>query len=98
MRNKSSDDFRTNLCLGNKITEDYEITSEQKKLALDVAKASGLVWCGVDLMPLKNGKTLVVEYNGAPGPMTDYSADPETLCKMNEEFYAKFLETINKMC
>jgi hypothetical protein len=48
-------------------------------------------------MPLKNGKTIVVEYNGAPGPMTDYSADPETLCKMNEEFYAKFLETINKM-
>lgn len=97
MRNKSSDDFRTNLCLGNKITEDYKITPEQKKLALDVAKASGLIWCGVDLMPLKNGKTIVVEYNGAPGPMTDYSADPETLCKMNEEFYAKFLETINKM-
>lgn len=97
MRNKSSDDFRTNLCLGNKITEDYKITPEQKKLALDVAKASGLVWCGVDLMPLKNGKTIVVEYNGAPGPMTDYSADPETLCQMNEEFYAKFLETINKM-
>ena len=43
------------------------------------------------------GKTIVVEYNGAPGPMTDYSADAETLCKMNEEFYANFLETINKM-
>ena len=50
------------------------------------------------IVKLKDGRILVVEYNGAPGPMTDYSADPETLCKMNEEFYAKFLETINKMC
>ena len=62
------------------------------------AKASGLVWCGVDLMPLKNGKTYVVEYNGSPGPMTDLNMNPEDVEKANEVFYSKFLETINKMC
>ena len=98
MRNKSSDDFRTNLSLGNTLKEDIKLTPEQKKIALDTAKASGLIWCGVDLMPIKNGKTYVVEYNGSPGPMTDLNMNPEDVEKANEVFYGKFLETINKMC
>ena len=98
MRNKSSDDFRTNLSLGNTLNEDIKLTPEQKKIALDTAKASGLVWCGVDLMPLKNGKTYVVEYNGSPGPMSDLNMNKEDVEKSNEVFYGKFLETINKMC
>ena len=98
MRNKSSNDFRTNLSLGNTLKEDIKLTPEQKKIALDTAKASGLVWCGVDLMPLKNGKTYVVEYNGSPGPMSDLNMNKEDVEKSNEVFYGKFLETINKMC
>lgn len=96
-RNKSNEDFRTNLSLGNSLSTDVKLTPEQAKLAKDVAKASGLMWCGVDLMPLKNGKTIVVEYNGSPGPMTE-NTSPEELEKSNEVFYASLLETINKMC
>ena len=97
MRNKSGEDFRTNLSLGNTITPNIKITPEQRKLALDVAKASGLIWCGVDLMPLKNGKTYVVEYNGAPGTMSE-NLSQEELEKANEMFYTTLLETINKLC
>ena len=98
MRNKSSDDFRTNLSLGNTLKEDIKLTPEQKKIALDTAKASGLIWCGVDLMPIKNGKTYVIEYNGSPGPMTDLNMDQEDIESANEVFYGKFLDAINKMC
>ena len=98
MRTKGDNDFRTNLSVGNTLKEDIKLTPEQKKIALDTAKASGLIWCGVDLMPLKNGKTYVVEYNGSPGPMTDLNMNPEDVEKANEVFYSKFLETINKMC
>ena len=98
MRNKSSDDFRTNLSLGNTLKEDIKLTPEQKKIALDTAKASGLIWCGVDLIPIKNGKTYVIEYNGSPGPMTDLNMSQEDVEQSNEVFYDKFLETINKMC
>ena len=98
MRTKGDKDFRTNLSLGNTLKEDIKLTPEQKKIALDTAKVSGLIWCGVDLMPLKNGKTYVVEYNGSPGPMSDLNMSQEDLEKSNEEFYGKFLETINKMC
>ena len=98
MRTKGDNDFRTNLSLGNTLKEDIKLTPEQKKIALDTAKASGLIWCGVDLMPLKNGKTYVVEYNGSPGPKTDLNMSPEDVEKANEVFYSKFLETINKMC
>ena len=98
MRTKGDNDFRTNLSLGNTLKEDIKLTPEQKKIALDTAKASGLIWCGVDLMPLKNGKTYVVEYNGSPGPMTDLNMSQEDVEKANEVFYGKFLETINKMC
>ena len=98
MRNKSSDDFRTNLSLGNTLNEDIKLTPEQKKIALDTAKASGLIWCGVDIMPIKNGKTYVIEYNGSPGPMTDLNMGQEDIERANEVFYGKFLEAINKMC
>ena len=98
MRTKGDKDFRTNLSLGNTLKEDIKLTPEQKKIALATAKASGLIWCGVDLMPLKNGKTYVVEYNGSPGPMSDLNMTQEDLEKSNEVFYSKFLETINKMC
>lgn len=97
MRTKGDKDFRTNLSLGNTLKEDIKLTPEQKRIALDTAKASGLIWCGVDLMPLKNGKTYVVEYNGSPGPMSDLNMTQEDLEKSNEVFYSKFLETINKM-
>jgi hypothetical protein len=48
-------------------------------------------------MPLKNGKTYVVEYNGAPGTMSE-NLSQEELEKANEMFYTTLLETINKLC
>ena len=98
MRAKGGKDFRTNLSLGNSQINDIKLTPEQKKIALDTAKASGLIWCGVDLLPLKNGKTYVIEYNGAPGPPSELTTDQETLEKTNEEFYTNLIDTINKLC
>lgn len=97
MRKKGDEDFRTNLSLGNQQI-DYKLSPEQKKIALDTAKASNLVWCGVDIMPLKNGKNVVVEYNGAPGPPSEIIGDKKQLEKINEEFYKKFIETLDGLC
>lgn len=97
MRNKGDKDFRTNLSLGNTQTDGIELTDEQKEIVLNTAKASGLAWCGVDLLPLTNGKNVVIEYNGSPGPPSELTTDQETLEKSNIEFYSSLLETINKM-
>ena len=58
-------DFRTNVSLGND-TETYELNSEEKKLVLRAAEASGCYWCGVDHM-IVDGKIHVLEANGSPG-------------------------------
>lgn len=97
MRKKSSSDFRTNISLGNSQIPDIELTPEQKELALKTAKASGLSWCGVDILPLENGSNVVIEYNGAPGPPSELTTDPETLEKSNEEFFIKLLEIIDSL-
>ena len=93
---KKGKDFRTNLSLGCDMEDDYKMTPEQEKLALDAAKASGLEWCGVDMLPLQNGNTIRVELNGAPGPSSPIN-DPnieETNCK----FFEKLVEAINELC
>lgn len=97
MRKKNSSDFRTNISLGNEQIPDLELTKEQKDLALKTAKASGLLWCGVDILPLENGSNVVIEYNGAPGPPSELTTDSETLEKTNEEFFSKLLETIDSL-
>lgn len=96
MREKHSSDFRTNLSLGNTINNDVKLTKEQEEICLKAAKASGLIWAGVDLFPTKEGKNLVIEINGAPGPMSNI--DDEENEKINHDFYTKLFETINKLC
>lgn len=94
MRKKGTSDFRTNLSLGNTM-EDYTLTDEQKDIVFAAAKASGLTWCGVDLLPLENGKNVILELNGAPGPPSEINSDD--LEKSNEEFFKSFIDTVNKL-
>lgn len=96
LRHKGKHDFRTNLSLGNSMEDDYKLTKEQEKLALDAAKISGLTWCGVDILPLQNGDNMIVELNGAPGPSSPID-DPE-IEETNHKFFAKTIETIDKLC
>ena len=93
---KKGKDFRTNLSLGCEMEDDYKLTSEQERLALNAAKASGLEWCGVDMLPLQNGKTIVVELNGAPGPSSPIN-DPN-IEETNFKFFEKLVEAINELC
>ena len=70
-RNKLDKDFRSNVSLGAD-TENIELTKEQEKIAFDVAKASKMPWCAVDIMPLKKKsldgyKNIVLEFNDSPG-------------------------------
>ncbi len=71
-REKLKGDFRSNVSLGAKPAK-VVLTDEQKKLAFDIAKASGLVWCAVDIMPLVHGSNkelgdnAILEINASPG-------------------------------
>ena len=71
-RVKLSGDFRSNVSLGAS-AEAVELTQEQKEIALNVAKISGMPWCAVDIMPLVKdsnpeiGDNVVLEYNSSPG-------------------------------
>lgn len=93
---KKGKDFRTNLSLGCDMEDDYKLTPEQEKLVKDAAMVSGLEWCGVDLLPLQNGKDIIIELNGAPGPSSPIN-DPdieETNCK----FFEKLINAIDQLC
>lgn len=93
---KKGKDFRTNLSLGCSMEDNYELTPEQEKLVKDAAMVSGLEWCGVDLLPLQNGKDIIIELNGAPGPSSPID-DPdieETNCK----FFEKLINAIDELC
>lgn len=93
---KKGKDFRTNLSLGCDMEDNYTLSPEQEKLVKDAAKASGLEWCGVDLLPLQNGKDIIIELNGAPGPSSPIN-DPdieETNCK----FFEKLINAIDDLC
>ncbi len=93
---KKGKDFRTNLSLGCDMEDNYKLDPEQEKLAYKVAKASGLEWCGVDMLPLQNGKTIIVELNGAPGPSSPIN-DPE-IEETNCKFFEKLVNAINELC
>lgn len=96
MRQKKSKDFRTNLSLGNTIKEDIKLSKEQERIAKDAAKASGLIWAGVDLMPTISGENFVIEINGAAGPMS--SIDDEEAIQTNYNFYKELIDCINSIC
>ena len=95
MRHHQSDDFRTNQSLGNYASE-CELTPEQIKLAKEVSKLSGLVWAGIDILPLTNNKNVVLEINGSSGSTVDVN-DPD-LRKKNAEFFKKIIDTIKELC
>ena len=59
------DDFRSNLHQGGLGTP-IKLTDEEKKIAINAARAMGLRICGVDLMRSERGP-LVLEVNASPG-------------------------------
>ena len=64
-RESLDDDFRSNLHKGGEGTI-IKLTDEEKKLAINAAKAMGLHIAGVDLMRSARGP-LVLEVNSSPG-------------------------------
>jgi RimK family alpha-L-glutamate ligase len=63
---RRSPDWRTNLARGGR-AEPRELTVEETTLALSAARALGLDYAGVDLMPAADGRLYVLEVNGSPG-------------------------------
>ena len=64
-RQSVDDDFRSNLHKGGLGTS-VKLTDEEKKLAVNAAKAMGLHVAGVDIMRSGHGP-LVLEVNASPG-------------------------------
>jgi len=95
MRHHQSDDFRTNQSLGNYASE-IELTKEQANLAKEVARLSGLIWSGIDIIPLEEGGNVVIEINGSSGSTVDIN-DPD-LTKKNAEFFKKIIDKILELC
>lgn len=66
-RIKIKGDFRTNFSLGGD-TENVELSKEIEKIAIESAKATGCLWCGVDIIvDTKSQKPYVLEVNASPG-------------------------------
>ena len=86
-RKKLGGDFRSNVSLGAQ-AEKVEITPEQRDIALNVAKVSGIPWCAVDIMPLVKGSNpeigdnVVLEYNCSPGTEGISEVIGENFCKI----------------
>lgn len=64
-RQSISDDFRSNLHQGGEGTP-FKMSPEQRRIAINAAKAMGLQVCGVDIL-LSNRGPLVIEVNATPG-------------------------------
>ena len=84
-RIKIQGDFRTNFSLGGD-TEIVELPEAIEKIAIESAKATGCLWCGVDIIVDKeNEAPYVLEVNASPGttgiekttgiPVTDIVVD-----------------------
>lgn len=96
MRKKSSNDFRTNISLGNSILK-YKLNYEQEEFVKRVARKSGLIFAGIDLCIEKDTKDLyVIEINGAPGAPTAINIDEEENREAHEKFYSKIINIIDK--
>jgi ribosomal protein S6--L-glutamate ligase len=65
-RTSNKGDFRANISRQG-TGRVYELTSEQKTICVNAAKACNLEFAGVDIMQDKEGQTYVVEVNGNPG-------------------------------
>lgn len=64
-RNKIPEDFRSNYSLGGTVQK-YNLSSIEKEIVLNAAKATGCYFCGVDHMVIDN-KPYVLEVNSSPG-------------------------------
>lgn len=64
-RQSIGDDFRSNLHQGGEGVV-FKMTPDQRRIAINAAKAMGLQVCGVDIL-LSNRGPLVIEVNATPG-------------------------------
>ncbi|HKL42967.1 MAG TPA: RimK family alpha-L-glutamate ligase [Clostridia bacterium] len=62
MQRKSDEDFRANITLGGQATP-WDLSSEEREIALKAHKALGLDFSGVDLLLDSNNKPLLCEVN-----------------------------------
>ena len=91
-RHKLKNDFRSNVSLGAG-TDKVKLTLDQEIIAKTVARASNLPWCAVDIMPLKDGSNVVLEYNSDPG----FTGISEALgCNFIELLFKNVKEMFNK--
>lgn len=65
-RGKIEGDFRTNYSLGGS-TEHFELTDQLERIAIESAKATGCLWCGVDIIIDQDNNPFVLEVNASPG-------------------------------
>lgn len=71
-REQLKGDFRSNISLGASAKQ-VKLTPAQEQLALQAAKISKLVWCAVDIAPIKKGsnkelgENAILELNCSPG-------------------------------
>ena len=66
MRRRNAADWRTNIRRGAR-AEPCHLSKEDQQLALRAAAAVGAPLAGVDLLPARDGRTLVIEVNAVPG-------------------------------
>jgi RimK family alpha-L-glutamate ligase len=66
MKRSSHADWRTNVAQGG-TAEKYELSARETNLAIQAAKATGVVVAGVDLLMNERGEWFVLEVNAVPG-------------------------------
>ncbi len=65
-RHSSAGQWRTNVSLGSQ-AEPHELTEYERHLAQLAAQATGGSFLGIDLLPTRDGRTVVLEVNAVPG-------------------------------
>ena len=66
IKRRHASDWRTNLSRGA-IAEAHSVNPEERELARRAAQAVGAEFAGVDLLPLRNGRSVILEVNAVPG-------------------------------
>jgi RimK family alpha-L-glutamate ligase len=66
MKRSNPSDWRTNVSRGA-TAQPYEASVEEIEIALQSARAVGASLAGIDLLPARDGRRLVLEVNAAPG-------------------------------
>lgn len=66
MRRRNDDDWRTNIALGGR-AEPLDVDADLAEVARRAAAAVGATIAGVDLLPARDGRLVVLEVNAVPG-------------------------------